>query len=217
MLKISQSSLPQSLLSYVAFRVAFRATFERLLVHRRHSGDVGDATGYLAEVPFLREVPLQVQLDLLADTWQRHLSRETHTATLIDESIIYAACEFATRLLERDPELFLNQMRGGPIELSVPVDAQLGRELRLLYLELPNDGDFLLVSQFLDLEPTESARQKIEMGINPRRLDAMFEQLGRWHVSPQIATRLTGLLTDAERAAVMAELKTLCRDTTRQH
>ena len=28
--------------------------------------------GYLSEVPFLAQVPLPVQVDLLADTWARH-------------------------------------------------------------------------------------------------------------------------------------------------
>jgi hypothetical protein len=162
----------------------------------------------------LREVPPQVQLDLLASTWQRHISRETHPADLVDESVIYAVCEAAARLVERDPDVFVNQMRGGPVDLAVPVDSYLARELRLLYLELPNDGDFLLVSQFLDMEPDESVQQKIEMGVNPRRLEALFDILGRWHISPQFASRLRGLLTEAEVAAVTSIMHSHCHSAT---
>lgn len=210
MLKICQTPLPQSLLSYVAFRVAFRETFERLSLHKRSANDIGEAYGYLGEIPFLREVPPQVQLDLLAATWQRHVSREAHAADLVDESVIYAACEAAARLVEHDADAFVNQMRGGPVDLAVPVDSYLARELRLLYLELPNDGDFLLVSQFLDLEPTESLQQKIEMGVDPKRLEQLFDVLGRWHVSPQFPSRLKGLLTEAEVASVTTIMHAHC-------
>ena len=209
MLKICHTPLPQSLLSYVAFRVAFRETFERLSLHK-FQGDASDAYGYLGEVPFLREVPAQVQLDLLAATWHKHLSRDVHPADLVDESVIYAVCEAAARLVETDPEVFANHMRGGPLDLAVPVDAYLSRELRLLYLELPNDGDFLLISQFLDLEPDESNQQKLEMGVDPKRLNTMFDVLGRWHVSPQFLLRLKGLLTDAELGKVASILQTPC-------
>ena len=214
MLKICEKPLPQSLLSYVAFRVAFRETFERLSLHKRSANDIGDAYGYLGEVPFLREVPPQVQLDVLASTWQRHVSREAHVADLLDESVIYAACEAAAQLVERDPDVFVNQMRGGPVDLAVPVDAYLARELRLLYLELPNDGDFLLVSQFLDLEPSESVQQKIEMGVDPNRLEALFDVLGRWHVSPQFPSNLKGLLTEGEVASVKTIMHAHCPSTT---
>lgn len=210
MLKISDTTVPQSLLSYVAFRVAFRETFERLSLHRRNVNELGDAYGYLGEIPFLREVPAQVQLDLLATTWHRHVARETHTADLVDESVIYAVCESAAHLVERDPDVFVNYMRGGPLDLAVPVDMYLSRELRLLYLELPNDGDFLLVSQFLDLEPGESVEQKLEMGVDPERLEQLFDLLGRWHISPEFSSRLKGLLTDAEQTAVMRVLKSRC-------
>ena len=210
MLKICHAPLPQSLLSYVAFRVAFRETFERLSLHKLQAGDASDAYGYLGEVPFLREVPAQVQLDLLAATWHKHLSRDSHPADLVDESVIYAVCESAARLVEQDPEVFASHMRGGPLDLAVPVDVYLARELRLLYLELPNDGDFLLISQFLDLGPDESAQQKLEMGVNPKRLGPMFDVLGRWHVSPQFLSRLKGLLTEAELGRVASILQASC-------
>ena len=210
MLNICQEPLPQSLLSYVAFRVAFRETFERLSAHLDRTRAVSDTYGYLCEVPFLREVPAQVQLDLLASTWNKHLSRELHSADLVDESVVYAVCEAAAHLVENDPKIFTSHMRGGPLDLSVPVDIQLARELRLLYLEMPNDGDFLLISQFLDLEPDESIQQKLEMGLDPKRLSPMFDVLGRWHVSAQFPSRLKGLLTEAEIRRVTSLVPVPC-------
>lgn len=214
MLTFATTTLPHSLLSYVAFRVAFRETFERLSLHKRSAYESHDAYGYLGEIPFLREVPAQVQLDVLATTWHRHVSRETMAADLVDESVIYAVCESAAQLVERDPDVFLNQMRGGPVDLAVPVDTYLARELRLLYLELPNDGDFLLVSQFLDLEPAESIQQKLEMGVDPRRLEELFDLLGRWHIAPHLPARLKGLLTEAEVSAVRSILNSHCSQVT---
>ena len=97
MLKICNSPLPQSLLSYVAFRVAFRETFESLSLHRRCLSEQFVSYGYLCEVPFLQEVAPAVQLDLLATVWNKHLSRDVHQADLVDESVIYAACEMTQR------------------------------------------------------------------------------------------------------------------------
>jgi hypothetical protein len=54
-------------------------------------------------VPFLMGVPPHVQLDLLADTWSKHTSKDKHEASLIDESVIYAAGETAARIAEEDP------------------------------------------------------------------------------------------------------------------
>ena len=210
MLKISHSPLPQTLLSYVAFRVAFRETFESLSLHKRCLSEQSVPFGYLGEVPFLQEVAPAVQLDLLAATWQKHLSRDVHQADLLEESVIYAACELTARLIEKDPEAVVRLLSGGPIDMSFPIDAFLARELRLLYLELPNDGDFLLINQFLDLEPDESIDQKIQMGVDPTRMGPMFEVLGRWHASPELTGRLKGLLTEAESVRVATILRVPC-------
>lgn len=166
--------------------------------------------GYLCEVPFLQEVSPAVQLDLLASTWQKHLSREEHLATLVEESVIYSACETTSRLIDKDPESVIRYLGGGPIDLTFPIDANLAKELRLLYLELPNDGDFLLVNQFLDFDPEESNEQKIQMGVDPAKLEPLFDVLGRWNASPDMTANLKGLLTNAECARVATMLRIPC-------
>ena len=210
MLKISQSLFPQTLLSYVAFRVAFCDTFESLSLHKRCLSQESTPFGYLCEVPFLQETAPAVQLDLLASTWHKHLSRESFEADLVDESVIYAACEMTAQLVEKEPEAVIRLLRGGPLDVTIPLDSYLARELRLLYLELPNDGDFLLVSQFLDLAPEESAEQKLQMGIDPNRLPALFDVLERWHASPEMSSHLRGLLTEAETNRVATILRVPC-------
>lgn len=210
MLKIAQTPLPQTLLSYVAFRVAFRDTFDSLSLHKKCLSQETIPYGYLCEVPFLREVAPAVQLDLLASTWHKHLSRDVHHADLVEESVIYAACELTSRMVEKDPESVIRLLRGGPLDLTIPLDSYLARELRLLYLELPNDGDFLLISQFLDLNPDASTDQKLQMGVDPTRLGPMFDVLGRWHVSSQMTGWLRGLLTESESARVATILQVAC-------
>lgn len=210
MLKICQKPLPQTLLSYLAFRVAFRETFESLSLHRRCMSTEIVPYGYLCEVPFLREVAPAVQLDLIASTWHKHLSREVFQADLVEESVIYAACELTARLIEKDPSSVVRLLSGGPLDMSFPLDSYLARELRLLYLEMPNDGDFLLISQFLDMNPDDSIDQKLQMGIDVTRLEPMFDVLGRWHVSPEMTGRLKGLLTEVETLRVATILRVPC-------
>lgn len=210
MLKICEDSLPQSLLSYVAFRVAFRETFERFALWKQFEKTAGEPYGYLCEVPFLKDVAPQIQLDLLAITWCKHLRPETAQADLIDESVIYAACEAAAQLVEKEPALFAGYLRGGPFDVGIPVDHFLATELRNLYLNLSNEGDFLLISQFLDIDPDEASPLKEKMGLQESAVEVMYDALSRWHVSPLFLESLRGLLTETEIARVASLLGVPC-------
>jgi hypothetical protein len=208
MLQIADDVLPQTLLSYVAFRVALRETADRLV--RDPHEDADPRSGYLAEVPFLRDAALAVQLDLLAESWDRHMSRKTHLASLLDESVVYAACEFAAILCEQQPERVTWCLRGGPLDVTVPVDATLAGELRSLYLRLSNDGDFLLIGQLLDLPPEEAAEWKEKLGIHPDRIEPLFDILGRWHASSDLVGNLHGLVSVTEAHQLSKLLRVPC-------
>ncbi len=60
--------LPQNDLVYVAFRLALQETLSDIEIQRDLEEEPGSPVGYLTEVPFLAQVPLPVQVDLLADT-----------------------------------------------------------------------------------------------------------------------------------------------------
>ncbi len=210
MLKICQSPFPQSTLSYVAFRVAFLQSFEIFSQQKHLPVECPESRGYLCEVPFLQEVAPAVQLELLASAWHKHQSRETHRSDLIDESVIYAACEMTARAVENDPESVRRSLAGGPVNVTLPLNSYVAREIRLLYLELPNDCDFLLASQFLDLDPEDAIDQKLQSGFDPNRMLPMFEALGRWHISPQMIVCLRGLLSEAELTRVATILRVPC-------
>lgn len=205
MLQVARDLLPQSLLSYAAFRIAVRETSERFL-----DADFPEFLGYLAEVPFLRDVAPAVQLDLLAATWDRHMSRTTHIASLLDESVLYAVCEFSAGLVERQPDRALRMLRGGPLDLAIPVDHALASDLRSLHLKLSNDGDFLLIGQLLDLNPEESLDWKNRLGIAIERIEPLFEALGRWHPSPELVGNLHGLISVAEAQQLSKRLRVRC-------
>jgi len=198
MLKIGQYILPQNLLSYVAFRTALRHTWDQLdrVVAGALSFDEGH--GFLAEVPFLRETPLHIQLDALATSWRKHLSQEAWVADLLDESVIYAACEYTARLSEQQPLRIAWALKNGPFDITVAAEPELAARLRGLCLRWPTEGDVLLLSQLLDLPPHEARVWKEQMGITPQRQEILFETLGRWHVSAQFVHNLQGLITEAE-------------------
>ncbi len=199
MLRIAHDYLPQSILSYVAFRIAYRLTAATQEEHGVDWLPAGDApAAYLCEVPLLREVSLPVQLELLSETWDRHLSASDLEGSLLDESVIYAACEFAARVCEYDPALVTWSLRGGPIDVTVPADDLLASELRNLYLRLTNDGDFLLISQFLDLPPDEARAWKRRLGLNDDQLTLLFEPLERWRVSAEVLGNFRGLVSVRE-------------------
>lgn len=200
MLTIAQHLLPNNTLSYLAFRIACLDTLERIVLARQFGPDAAEGFGFLTDVPFLRAVPPQVQLDLLSETWQKHTHRERLDGDLVDEAVLYAVCETAARIAEQETQQFAGWSKQGPRRLSMPSAAGLPAKLRQVHLALPNEGDFLLISQFEDLPPFEALSLKAEFGLEPSKCDALFEVLGRWHVSPGFAGRLSGLLTDREIA-----------------
>lgn len=206
MLQIATEILPQSCLSYVAFRVAYLDTLERVaLAHQVGQRDEG-CYGYLTEVPFLKAVAPHVQLDLLAETWSKHVSEESISATLVDESVVYAACETAAHLAEQEPQTFSRLLKGGPLDVEIEVDSVLASELRELHLNLPSDGDFLLISQFEDLPPEVARQRKEEFGLQEEALEPMFEVLGLWTMSVDFLSRLDGLVNEREIIRTVREL-----------
>jgi len=198
MLNICTDTLPQTCLSYLAFRVSFFETIERIALARQMDEDTADCFGFLTEVPFLRGVPPHVQLDLLAETWHKHVAAERFDATLVDESIVYASCETAARLVEEDKETYLSFLDGGPLDVEMAPDEYLASELRNLHLNLSNEGDFLLISQFEDMLPDEAREMKAKFGLKQGRLEPMFDVLGRWSMTADFLMNLTGLLTKRE-------------------
>ena len=198
MLTIADTRLPHTVLGYVAFRVAFHETLHRIAVHDRHDGDPHARFGFLCEVPFLRCVPAHVQLDLLAATWSRHAAHDPHEADLVDEAVLYAACETAGQLCAEEPELVEEYLAGGPIDVTLAVDGLLGDELRGLHLNLAGEGDFLTISQFEDYPPEDGRRLKRKLGVDPDRLAPLFDVLGRWNLSPDFLGNLSGLMTGME-------------------
>lgn len=197
MLSISGDHLPSSGLVYLAFRVSFQETLERIVLSRQVD-DGNEIYGYLTEVPFLQGVAPHVQIDLLADTWNRHCDPKKHEATLVDESVIYAVCETAARVTEEDPNIITHSLITGPSQVSIQVDSFLAGEFRNLHLSLANEGDFLLVSQFEDLNPDDALSLKQQFNLKPERTEPMYDVLGRWHIAPNLAERLVGLITERE-------------------
>lgn len=204
MLTITDALLPNNTLSYLAFRIACLDTLERIVLARQFGPEAEEGFGYLTEVPFFRAVPPQVQLDLLSITWEKHLRRERVDGDLVDESVVFAVCESAARVAEQELPHFKTLGMSGPRRVSLTARGALPKQLRQVHLALPNEGDFLLISQFEDLPPFESLSLKAQFGMEPRQCEAMFDVLGRWHVSPGFAERLAGLLTEREIAQAVA-------------
>jgi len=206
MLQISTDTLPQSCLSYVAFRVAFKETLERISLAHQIDDDGAGGFGYLTEVPFLAAVAPHVQLDLLAETWAKHVCEIQIPATLVDEGVVYAACETAANIVEQDTEMFIQHLAGGPLDVSLEADHFLSSELRSLHLNLSNDGDFLLISQFEDMDPEQARLRKRELDLDESTFEPMFEVLGLWTMSAEFLNNLDGLLSEREIIRTVTEL-----------
>jgi hypothetical protein len=207
MLTLSADILPQTELTYLAFRAAFRETLERIVLARQVSLADEWTFGYLTEVPYLQQVAPQVQLDVLLDTWRRHRHELPREATLLDESVVYSVCETAARLVRNDQAALSGFLKGGPFEVQAELRPRLAHGLVALHTTFCGDCDFLMLTQFLDLPPREARTVMAELGVHPEDVEPMREPLGRWHVGPDFAERAVGLLTEAETAQALAILK----------
>ena len=200
MLSICGETLADSDLCYLAFRVSFQDTLEHFAFARNSNDDLFEVFGYLTEVPFLRNVAPQVQLDLLASTWRKHISPKTVEATLLDESVIYAVCEMAANAADNHPTVITHAIISGPRSVRISVDDALANSFRKLHLSLPNEGDFLLISQFEDMPPDDADISKLELGFDTVRQSELFDALARWTVSHDLFADMGGLLTEREIA-----------------
>jgi len=198
MLNIAPHSLARTELTYIAFRLACLDTRERLELAVQLDLCPERNFGFLTEVPFLRNVPAQVQLDLLMDTWARHITPVLQPANLLDEGVVYAACETAARLIRTEPDVARRFLNRGPIHCSSILNGQLADQLQQLHLKFSHEGLFLLLSQFQDISPLEAVPLKRDHGISETATDCLFDVLGRWYISPELLTRANGLLTRVE-------------------
>lgn len=211
MLKICNDLVTDSEIAYLAFRLAFRDTLERMLLAEQ-AGFEGDAAfGYLTEVPFLRNVPSQVQIDLLAQTWSRLVQAEAIVGSLVDESVIYAACETAARLIGADRPTAERLAADGPRNALLPPTPAAIQQIHAVHLDLSNEGNFLLISQFQDIPPTEARILKAKFGLPEAACESMFDVLGEWRASAEFGKNAAGLLTPREIRRASAQLASSAR------
>lgn len=198
MIHINQHQLPRTVLSYLSFRMAGVATLQFIELSRQLPDVDLESQGFLTEVPFLREVPPHVQIELLAETWSKHVAEKPYEASLLDESVIYAACETASYIVQNNPELVSSLLSGGPLDAQIDVGQELAESLQQLHLSLANEGDFLLISQFMDMPPEECHEWKQRYGLEEEDIEPMFDALARWNVSPAVEQNLSGLFSPNE-------------------
>lgn len=207
MLTICDDKLPQSALTYAAFRIAFWDSMERVALADQIGLGRSQPFGFLTEVPFLRNTAPHVQLDVLLDTWQRHFDQQPCEASLLDESVVYACCETSARIIEREPLVAQRFLKGGPLQIRRAIDRSLAKSVQALHLNLSNEGDFLLISQFQDMPPDEARDMKEKFGLNEDYLQPMFDVLGRWHASSAFPDNAIGLLSGDEISRVLMLLR----------
>jgi hypothetical protein len=199
--------LPQNGLAYLAFRLALQETLTDIELYRDLEEEPDVPTGYLSEVPFLEQVPLPVQVDLLAETWAKHRKPDLIEASLLDAAIVYAACQTSGRIINDMPEVVVAWLQGGPRKVSPKIIKRAPHHLEDLFEDFWDDQDFLLIEEFQDLPPDHARQLKEILRLPDEMIEPMYAALERWNVSPLVAGNLVGLLTDAEIMEVLPLLR----------
>lgn len=202
MIKFAEKYLPYSERIYIAFRISFLETLERLVLADQLELGSHRAFGFLTHVPFLKSVPAQIQLDLILDVWDKHLSKKDFTANYLDEAVVYAACETTAHLMRSEPDHARRMLASGPLQSSFDIVGETAGQFQELHLDFAGEGHFLLLSQCQDLPPDEASEFKHKYGIITGKADSLFDALSRWHVQAGFEDRACGLLTDIEIQAL---------------
>src|SRR5262249_61250728 len=87
--------LPNNDVVYAAFRLAAAETVYGIMQPRVDASDTfGDdePAGFLTEVPFLERVPLEVQVDLLAEVWAKPRARKRFGGNMLEAAVLLSAC-----------------------------------------------------------------------------------------------------------------------------
>ena len=155
-----------------------------------------DAQGFLFEVPILRAVPAHVQIDLLAETWDRQHHMQPIEANILDAAVVYAACQTASCIISDDPEIAKIYLKGGPRKFSTPLSPETAEHLDYLFDRFWDDIDFLTLSNCEDMDSGHAATFKEFMRF-PDDVP-IYEALSRGRISQNLATNLTGLMTMVE-------------------
>ena len=200
----NQLRLPQNDLVYLAFLFALHETVAEIEALSDFDGDEEDMpAGFLLEVPFLHPVPLQVQVELLGETWSRYRSSTPFEATLLDAAIVYAAIMVATRIVNDDPELAAGWLADDRRKLNPRILHRAPQRLEELFDRWWDDRDFLMLEEFHDLPPEQAEFIKALMRIPDEMVQPMFDVLERGRVSPDVGEKLGGLLPPKDIAHVV--------------
>ena len=132
---LERFELSNSLLTYVAFRLAALDTFDRL--RRVIAGDESENNGFLSELPLLRETAPQVQLELLASTWKKGCDAKLYPPSVVDECVLHCTFERSVGLMLSEPLVAKELLVSGPKPVDLSEFVWLPVRLRTLHLTLP--------------------------------------------------------------------------------
>ncbi|MGO8748968.1 MAG: hypothetical protein ACLQNE_23640 [Thermoguttaceae bacterium] len=109
------------------------------------------------------------------------------------------------------PEVAIDWLKDGPRKVPTRLIKKTPLQLEDLFDEFWDDRDFLLIEEFQDSSPGHARQIKDFLGLPDEAVESMYAALERWNISPNVATNLDGLMTDAEIQAALLALEAAVR------
>ena len=193
----NQSILPEDDLVYLAFLFSLNETIADIEIY----SDLNDddvPCGFLAMVPFLHAVPLQVQVELLGETWSNHRHENQFQATLLDAAIVYAAFMTASRIIDDEPGLAADWLADNILKVNSRIIHRAPERLESLFDCWWDDRDFLMLDDFQDMPPEQAKSIRMMMRLPEAMIEPMFDVLERGRVLPNVGDKLKGLISPEE-------------------
>ncbi len=188
-----------------ACRASFISTFDRMLGHFLIAGDsVSAEAGYLDNIPLLRGCALQVQLEVLLQTWGDTESDSGDLPGLTQQCVCFAVLSELCDAVTTGNRRLVNRAMWREVGAASDDFLWLPSRLRALQVTLPFAAQAAVLAPESGLPSEELDSIRVAGGVTRDDLNDLLALTGRWRVNPDVLAFGTTLLTEHEYSVLTA-------------
>ncbi|MCA9058858.1 MAG: hypothetical protein KDA85_10170 [Planctomycetaceae bacterium] len=199
--------LTSSDLFLTACRAAFIGTFDRMLSQFLVAGQsVSVESGYLDNVPLLKGCALQIQLELLLQTWGGTAAETDQVPGIEEQCVCFAALEELNRLVCSGNRRLLDRAMQRRQGTASDDFLWMPSKVRAIQVTLPFAAQAAVLSPETGLASEELEAIRVAGGLNRDDLETLLALTGRWRMNSDVLKFCPTLLTEHEQNVLLAFL-----------
>lgn len=182
---------------YLSFRAATLATFDLMKLHFGPQEVDVTGRGPLESLSIVRGTAIQMQLQILIQTWRKLQPESPTSLSDVDLCVCYCATTELARQMDLNREHHVRRLKTGPRPFPELAPLWIASRLRVLQLTWPllDGAGSLLRSGRLLNDQIDSVPDPCD---NDQVVDSFMDLLSQWYVDPLITRDTESLLTTSE-------------------